>query len=332
MTHERACTDSQNVPRNTLIEVSRMYYERDLNQAMIARAIGVSRSQVSRYLKAARDEGIVTIQIKDNSEQDPQLGQALRERFPHLQHVEIVASNLSSPTATATAVAAAGADLLVTLVKPGDTVCVGAGRTLARLVASLGSAPVKDVTVVQAMGNAGHEGHDIDYNAIAQAIAAAFGTRAYQVNAPAILAEAYDARDLERSHKSIHAAMEQARTANVYVVGLGTLDSDLLFVSTGMLTEADIREVGRSDPAGDICGRFFDDRGRKVPTPFDARIVGVKLPDLKRARASLAVASGPEKARPMLGALNGNFITHVVTDEATATAVLNLSNQRHKAK
>lgn len=323
MTHQRAYTDDHGAPLELLAEVARQYYERFMTQAEIAQNIGVSRSQVSRYLKAAQEAGIVQITIALPAASDPDLEAELRARFKHLREISVTPTTASSTAATVLSrVAAAGAGMLHRLVQPDDTVSVGAGRTLAQLVTALEPRKQDGVVVVQAMGNVGHEGHEIDYNAIAHGVATAFGGRSFQINAPAILSVPYLAEDMERSHASIGNAVTRARKADVFVIGLGTIASDTLFVTTGLLTDDDIAAVSAAEPAGDICGRFYDLKGKPIPTPFDERIVGIRLDDLKKGRSVLAVASGVEKAIPMLGALRGGYLTHVATDDVVARAIL----------
>lgn len=48
-----------------LTQVARMYYEQNMNQSEIARALGVSRPLVSVLLSEARECGIVTITINN---------------------------------------------------------------------------------------------------------------------------------------------------------------------------------------------------------------------------------------------------------------------------
>lgn len=312
-----------------LAEVARQYYERFMTQAEIAQNIGVSRSQVSRYLKAAQEAGIVQITIALPAASDPELEAQLLARFKHLREVTVIPTTSSSPSATVLSrVAAAGAGMLQRLVHADDTLCVGAGRTLAQLVAALEPRKQEGVVVVQAMGNVGHEGHEIDYNAIAHGVATAFGGRLFQINAPAILSVPYLAEDMERSHASIGNAVSRAHKADVFVIGLGTIASDTLFITTGLLTDADIEAVSEAEPAGDICGRFYDLKGKPIVTPFDDRIVGIRLEDLKKARSVLAVASGAEKAIPMLGALRGGYVTHVATDDVVAREILDQAGRK----
>ena len=44
-----------------LTQVARMYYEQNMNQSEVARALGVSRPLVSVLLSEARECGIVTV-------------------------------------------------------------------------------------------------------------------------------------------------------------------------------------------------------------------------------------------------------------------------------
>lgn len=305
-----------------MVTVARMYYERGLKQERVAQALGISRSQVSRYLTSAHKNGIVEVRVIAPDDRDIELQTALEQAFPRLSHAHVVPSIFSDGPIVMSRVAAAGADVLAGLVSSGDTVCVGAGRTLARLVSALPTGRHDNVVVVQALGNAGHEGHDIDYNAIAAATATAFGGRAYHVNAPAILGVGFDAKRLEESSPPIAEALSVARSADVFVVSVGLLATDALFVTTGLLSQDDIASVARLDPAGDICGHFYDLDGQPVSTSFESRIVGIDLVDLARSERVLAVAAGIGKANAVRGALAGGYITNLVVDESLARAVL----------
>ena len=48
-----------------MYRIARMYYQNDLSQAQIAKRIGLSRPQISRYLKRARETGMVEINVND---------------------------------------------------------------------------------------------------------------------------------------------------------------------------------------------------------------------------------------------------------------------------
>ncbi len=320
---KRARTNVQTRQGNGILaEVARAYYEQDLTQEQIAQEFGVSRSQVSRYLTEARTLGVVQIRIVAPEARDRRLEALLKKRFPHLQHVVVASVFSNRDSSIRMAVARAGARLVETLVGGNSVVCFGAGRTLAHLVQLLSPVNLHGVSVVQAMGNAGHQGLEIDYNAIAQAAAAAFGGRAYQINAPAILGKGASSAELEASSPQIAEALRLARTADLFVVGIGTLSLDEIYVSTGLIKESDLRALRRQGAVGDVCGNFFDANGRLSPSSFQNRVVGIRLDDLRRARLALACAGGEEKDAALFGALAGRWINALVTDQFTARNVL----------
>ena len=63
-----------------MLEVARMYYERDMTQQKIADKIYVSRSRVSRMIKKARALGLVEIIIKPSFENHVSLEKMLMDR------------------------------------------------------------------------------------------------------------------------------------------------------------------------------------------------------------------------------------------------------------
>ncbi len=320
---KRARTNVHDAQASTLLaEVARAYYEQNLTQEAISREFGVSRSQISRYLTEARERGVVQVRIVAPEAQNRDLERALKKRYPHLLHVVVASVFSDRDTSIRLAVARAAARLVEHVVTPNSVVCFGAGRTLANLVQLLSPHHLPGVSVVQAMGNAGHAGLEIDYDAISQAAAAAFGGRAYQINAPAILGRGASAAQIETASPQLSEALRLARSADVYVVGVGTLRLDEIYVSTGLIKETDLRALRRDGAVGDICGNFFDRDGRLLTGHFQDRVVGVRLEDLRRARFALACAGGEEKGAALHGALEGRWINGVVTDELTAKDVL----------
>jgi DNA-binding transcriptional regulator LsrR (DeoR family) len=133
------------------------------------------------------------------------------------------------------------------------------------------------------------------------------------------------ASELVSTNPSIAQALGLARSADIYVVGLGSIEADLLYVRTGLVQAEDVQRLQTMAVVGDICGRFFDLDGRACPSPFEARVVGIELGDLRRAGLSIGVASGVDKVAPLLGALRGRYLNALVTDDGTARALLRLA-------
>lgn len=49
--------------KRLLVKIAQMYYEKDMTQSEISKALNIYRTSISRLLKKARDEGIVKITI-----------------------------------------------------------------------------------------------------------------------------------------------------------------------------------------------------------------------------------------------------------------------------
>jgi DNA-binding transcriptional regulator LsrR (DeoR family) len=315
-----------------LADVARAYYEQELNQHQVAEHFGVSRSQVSRYLREARQRDIVQIRIVAARTRDANLEADLRDRFPGLREVVVAQVFTDTERVMRNAVARAAAHLLDRLLKPGQTVCLGAGRTMAAVVDLLVPRRLPGLTVAQAAGNAGLEGLDIDYGSIASSVAGTFDAVAYRINAPAILGRSASAAALEQSNRQIRDALAIARSADLYMVGMGSLTGDEIFVRTGLISLEELAEVRQQGAVGDLCGHFFDASGRSCPGSFLDRVVGIRLEDLRRASIAIACAAGDEKVPAIAGALRGRLVNTLVTDEHTARGVLVLEGERGRRR
>ncbi len=64
-----------------LVTVAKMYYEDNMNQSEIAKAIGVSRPLISMFLADAKELGIVEVKIHSPFETDDNIMDALRESY-----------------------------------------------------------------------------------------------------------------------------------------------------------------------------------------------------------------------------------------------------------
>lgn len=306
-----------------LVNLARAYYEQGLTQEEIARTLPISRSQVSRYLSEARDMGIVQFRVIDPGERSGDLSAALMERFPSLRTAIVVPVFSPDERVARQMVGLACASYLREVVHPGQSMAIGCGRTVRNAIEALKTYPVPNLSVVQAMGNLGHEALNIDFNALTRAAADAFTAHAYYINAPAILGSG-SAVEWERANNSIHESLERARNADIYLYTVGSVDRDELYTRTGLLNQSEMQWLRDRGLAGDICGRFFDVQGRECETPFTNRIIGITLGDLKRAELSIAIVGGVDKAVPFRAALTGGYINVVITDEYTARAVLEI--------
>jgi len=65
-----------------IVKIAQLYYEQDMTQAQIARELGIYRTTISRLLKRGREQGIVTIAINYDYNENLWLEQQLTEIWP----------------------------------------------------------------------------------------------------------------------------------------------------------------------------------------------------------------------------------------------------------
>ena len=309
-----------------LVEIARAYYEQEHDQSMIAESLGISRSQVSRYLTQARNLNLVQIRVVSPEDRTGDVEAALKNRFSSLKEAVVAPVFNMRPGPLRKTIARTCAHYLEQVVRPGLRICVGSGRTLCEVFNWLQPSEVSNVSIIQAMGNVGHEAMEIDFNQMARAAADAFGARIYFMNAPAILGSGTVA-ELIAANPSIHEALKLAHAADAYLFGIGSMSSDLIFTRGGILKLHDLEHLRQEGSVGDICGHFFDSAGVEVPSSFKDRIVGISLADLRSNALTIAVAGGPDKVLPLIGALHGGFIKVLITDEQTAHAILEYESE-----
>jgi deoxyribonucleoside regulator len=119
-----------------------------------------------------------------------------------------------------------------------------------------------------------------------------------------------------------------AHAADLYLFGIGSLSSDLIFTRGGIFTLQDLEQLRDAGSVGDICARFYNIHGIEIPSSFGERIVGITLDDLRSNALTVAVAGGADKVLPLIGALHGNLIKVLITDEQTAGAILDYESER----
>ena len=73
---------------------------------------------------------------------------------------------------------------------------------------------------------------------------------------------------------------------------------------------------------GSINLRYFDQKGRIVPSELNERIVGLTLIELKKIPRVVGVAGGSAKLQSIRAALLAGLVNVLVTDHLTAKALL----------
>lgn len=315
--------EASHFPPSLLYTASRLYYEDDATQAEIAEQLGTSRATVSRLLAEAKRLGIVRIEVVPPVEARPT---ELADRLARALNLHTVYLSAPLPTpgpgrtaidvmgralAPATGRALSEAGLL-----PGDVLLVSSGRTVYEL-AQHDLTPLPGVVVVPTVGGNDQPHEWYQTNEITRLVANRVGGRANYLFAPALPGPALYRSLLD--DPSIQRVVHQWPNARCALMGVGAPP----------LTRADLPQFVPTASSslraavGDVCSRFFDRNGDPVEFDGAERLIALELDVLQHIPVTIAVAIGRDKIESITAGARGGYFNRLVTDPATAEALVN---------
>jgi DNA-binding transcriptional regulator LsrR (DeoR family) len=298
-----------------LVRASRLYYELGETQNAIAELLGVTRPQVSRLLKRARAEGIVEIRIIDSTAVESPAADLLRRRF-HLDAVHLAPTISGPEDLTRRMVGRLAADVLRAAVHPGGIVGIGDGALEET------AAPVA-ITIVPLCGGFWTTGQELEpYRRVGEAL----GGQVRGLMAPGLVDDAAT-RSALVAHAGVRAIADLWDRLDVALFGIGGPAW-----SASLVGESIERQLETSGAVGEVLVAPFDLDGRFVCPGLRDRVIAFDARHLGRVPAAIGVAAGEGKVRPILGALRAGVVRSLVTDVATAEAVVALDGASPTAR
>lgn len=308
-------TTTSRFSKSLMHSAARLYYLEDATQADIAVRLGTSRATVSRLLSEARREGIVRIEVVAPVDHD--LGSIAHdlEEGLGLEHVWLSGIPSQGTTVGAALAPALSAALRSVGLAPGDGLLVSSGRTMFEAAqAELPELP--GVRLAPMIG--GQDEPEVWYatNEITRQVAHKVGGTPTFLYAPAL--PSVELFETLRGDPAAQRVLERWRTARCAVMGVGA--PPLTRTSLPRFMASDISVLRAS--VGDVCSRFYDADGAPVPFPGSERLIATGLETLRDIPATIAVAAGENKAPGIVSGARAGYFKQLVTDVATAEALL----------
>lgn len=296
--------------------VARRYYLEGVSKSDIATELGLSRFKVARLLDAARESGIVRIELDSRGAINLDLSIRLRAAYG-LGHCVVIDCPDDDDEVLRTHLGRAAAELLAEIVEPGDVLGVAWGRSLLAMRAFLG--PMNRCDVVQLTGALSLPGRPSTIELVRD-MARWSGGQACLFYAPMIVPDAATAQALRRQPEIANAV---ARFPDVTkaVVGVGAWEHGRSTVADA-LTEEERREMYETGVRAEVSSILIDAEGRFVETSLDERLIGIGAEQLRAVPETIGIVYGSEKAAAVYAALQSDFVTSVVTHTALASELL----------
>jgi DNA-binding transcriptional regulator LsrR (DeoR family) len=129
----------------------------------------------------------------------------------------------------------------------------------------------------------------------------------------------------EREHMLKMSPVTKVRTiaakADLRLVGVGQMDKNAQFHVDGFINRDELLELMRLGAVGELTGWAYDADGQFIKGGTNRRLTSIPHPAPATA-LTVAAALGPAKVPAIFAALGGRLINGLITDEATAQALL----------
>lgn len=316
-----------------LANVASLYYTLNQSQAEIAKRLELSPSKVSRLIKEARERGIVEIRVHMPIPRHVELEESLIQTFglkdayvlqnrQTSQHPQSGEENNSKDTSTLEQLGQLAGLYLARIIatfEPGTRIGIAWGTGVHASILALPDQIAQDIDVAPLLGGVGALA--VDGPDLGRIIAEKLGGRHYDLHAP-VLVEKASVRNVFLAEPAVNQAIQRAQSVSLAITGIGSIkDEASSFLRVGLLSREELAALRQQGLVGELCGRFFDSEGN-TDYAFNHRVIGIELEQLRTIPRVLAVAYGPAKVDSILGALRGQYLTVLATDEPTAAAVL----------
>ena len=296
-----------------------LYFIAGHTQDEIAKMLQVSRASAQRLVSLCLAERLITFRLEHPIAACMELASRLKERF-HLSHCEVVPTDPAAPFSTA-GIAERCANILETTLRSETPVIValGTGRAVRAAVERVSPIDRPNHQIVSLVGNISADGSASFFDTVGR-LADRTGARHYPMPLP-FLMSSEDERNRMVRIDPIAKVKAVAVKADLRLIGIGQMDQRAQVHVDGFVTREELFEMMRLGAVGEITGWAYDAKGRLIKGGTNRRLTSIP-PQVPAETATIAAAVGQAKVPAIKAALAGRLINGLITDEATARAIL----------
>jgi len=296
-----------------------LYFIAGHTQDEIAKMLQVSRASAQRLVSLCLAERLITFRLEHPIAACMELSSRLKARFD-LVHCDVVPSDPSAPLSNA-GIAERSANLLETTLRSETPVIValGTGRAVRAAVERVSPIERPDHQIVSLVGNISADGSASFYDTVGR-LADRTGARHYPMPLPFLMSSEDERNRMVRIDPIARVRAVAAR-ADLRLIGIGQMDQKAQVHVDGFVTREELLEMMRLGAIGEVTGWAYDAKGRLIKGGTNKRLTSIP-PQIPAEQTTIAAAVGAAKVPSIKAALAGRVINGLITDEATARAVL----------
>lgn len=312
-----------------LIKAAELYYRDGLSQQEIAKKLHTSRTSISRALIQARNEGYVQIRIQYPEQSNLGLERELEEKYGLTEAlIAVPAYDQSSDQE----VAFQAVDYTLRVLKKNMVLGMTWGRAMHGFVEQLAqderlrSLSFRNVKIVPFLGTPGVTQLDSwDATTYSNTLATKVGNllhcASYNLSAP-MYVDGEKEKELIEGIDEISKVLHMAETADMALIGIGSMQKDSSIIKAGIRTEEEYKELIQKGAVGEIVGRIYDKNGQTVDEDLQRKMIGISLDKIAKIPVRVGISYGKDKIEAIKGAIAGGLVNVLVTDVPTAELLL----------
>jgi DNA-binding transcriptional regulator LsrR (DeoR family) len=312
-------TDGESARLDDAARAGWLYYVAGNTQDQIAKKLGVSRQSAQRLVSLAMSERLIKVRLDHPIARCMELAALLRQRYD-LRYCEVAPSDPASGSATLGIAQIAAAEMERWLRRADPVVIgIGTGRTMRAVADQVPQMECPQHRLVGLVGATKIDGSASFYDVIMR-LSDTVRAPLYPMALP-VLARSSAERDLLTSLASIRNVLALVEQADATFVGVGSIGENTPLLKDGFISFEENEALRSAGAVGEITGWAFDARGRLIEGLTNERVASAPLRQATK-RLMIGVAMGPSRRAALRGALAGQLISGLVTDEATAEHLL----------
>ena len=296
-----------------------LYFIAGHTQDEIAKMLQVSRASAQRLVSLCLAERLITFRLEHPIAACMELAARLKQRFD-LVHCDVVPTDPASPQATA-GIAERCANLLDVTLRTETPVIValGTGRAVRAAVERVSPVDRPEHQIVSLVGNILADGSASFFDTVGR-LADRTGARHYPMPLP-FLMSSEDERNRMVRIDPIAKVKAIAAKADLRLIGIGQMDQRAQVHVDGFVTREELFEMMRLGAIGEVTGWAYDAKGKLIKGGTNKRLTSIP-PEMPARATTIGAALGQAKVPAIRAALLGRLVNGLITDEATARAIL----------
>jgi DNA-binding transcriptional regulator LsrR (DeoR family) len=296
-----------------------LYYIAGNTQEEIAQKLGVSRQTAQRLVSLAMTERLVKVRFDHPLGRCLELSKNLKQSFG-LESCEVVPSDPASNSETLGIVEAAATEMERYLVSQHPVIMgLGTGRTLRAVAEEISPMECPQHKIVSLVGNIGPDGSATVFD-VASRVGDRVGAPHFPMPFPVVTSTVHE-KNLLIGQRSLRNVMDLAAQADVSFVGIGTVDENSAMLRDGFVRADELRAIVKAGAVGEITGWSFDAKGQLIDGLINDRVLSAPL-GTNATRRVIGVGMALSRINAMRGALAGQLISGLITNEAMAEQLL----------